>query len=149
MLDLFLMASPALLIALVCLSVLLTHRNGLPVGTAQRKTLQWCSVLPGPGFLLLFYSLVLHMHSSLGGWPASIGNEGFPPALNLHASLTFNAFYWFLLFTVFVWPILMLGGLLLRRRLRLAQIVAFGLSFWACWPLILLAPSGFLYWWWD
>jgi hypothetical protein len=31
--------------------------------------------------LVLFYSLAVHMHRSLGEWPASIGERGFPAAL--------------------------------------------------------------------
>src|SRR5262245_50988102 len=38
------------------------------------------AALPGILMLALFYSLVIHMHQSLGRWPTSIGENGFSPA---------------------------------------------------------------------
>jgi len=148
--PIFFIASPALLIAFACVACLIADKNARAALATRRRSLLWCLALPGPAFLLLFYSLVLHMHDRLGEWPQSIGNDGFPLALDVHAAIAFNFFLWFLLFTVFVWPVMMLAALLVSRwRDRLAHVVALGLSFWLCWPLILLAPSGFLYWWWD
>lgn len=37
--------------------------------------------------VLLFYALAIHMYLALGGWPESIGERGFPPALVLHAEV--------------------------------------------------------------
>ena len=37
--------------------------------------------------LMFFYSLAIHMHMALGGWPERIGTEGFPPALLMHADI--------------------------------------------------------------
>ena len=50
------------------------------------------AALPGLVMLALFYSLALHMHQSLGGWPTSIGERGFPPALVVHSAITVNVF---------------------------------------------------------
>ncbi|PYX49616.1 MAG: hypothetical protein DMG76_36915, partial [Acidobacteria bacterium] len=48
------------------------------------------AALPGVVMLALFYSLAIHMHQSLGGWPTSIGERGFPLALVIHSAITVN-----------------------------------------------------------
>jgi hypothetical protein len=98
----------------------------------------------------LFYSLALHMHRSLGAWPNSIGEQGFPPPLVAHVNLT----QWFtvalICFGVFVCPLVILASLFLPRWRRLIPYFAiYVLSFGICWGLMQLAPKQFLYWWAD
>jgi hypothetical protein len=108
------------------------------------------SVLPGMIMVLSFYALALHMHASLGGWPKSIGEAGFPPALAKHASWTFWYFEAILLAVIFGGPIFLgLCSFISRLRRFLAHISLFGASFVLCFFLMLLGPSQFLYWWWD
>ena len=45
------------------------------------------AVLPGLVALGLFYSLAIHMYESLGAWPVSIGEAGFPLSLIIHAAI--------------------------------------------------------------
>src|SRR5215472_8659696 len=108
------------------------------------------SALPSALMLGLFYSLAIHMHHALGGWPASIGERGFPPTLVTHATLTVDFCIGFVLSTVFVMPIAILTCSLVQRWRHLAPYFAFhGLLSIACWGLMQLAPAQFLYWWWD
>ena len=44
------------------------------------------------GALALFFTLALHVHRSLGGWPETIGTRGFPEALLRHDGATSAAF---------------------------------------------------------
>src|SRR6185295_6957138 len=62
------------------------------------------SALLGVLMLALFYSLALHMHQSLGGWPTSIGERGFSPALVAHSWIAMNVFI-LLFFSLFGLPI--------------------------------------------
>src|SRR6266545_1310354 len=108
------------------------------------------AALPGVVMLALFYSLALHMHQSLGGWPTSIGERGFPPALIVHSAITVNVFF-VLFLSCFVVPIPILVCLLVERWRRFAVyfavyagvvLVCFALTQFA-------APAQFLYWWRD
>src|SRR5258708_2283018 len=81
------------------------------------------AALPGVVMLALFCSLALHMHQSLGGWPTSIGERGFPPALVVHSAVTVNTFI--VLFpSLFVLPIPILICLFVGHWRRFAVYFA-------------------------
>lgn len=105
-----------------------------------------------PSLLLLtsFYSLAFHMHRSLGSWPASIGTNGFPRLLVVHAEITAALFGLLLLSSVFLAP----GAIAVcvatpRWRRNAGYFLLYGLMFFACWGLMQLAPGQFVYWWRD
>ena len=98
----------------------------------------------------LFYSLAIHMHQSLGAWPTSIGERGFPPLLLTHATITATYFAVLLLLGIFVLPVAILVCLLVPRWKRFVPYFAlYALLFVFCWGLMQLAPEQFLYWWRD
>lgn len=108
------------------------------------------SVAPSLVLLLLFYSLALHMRQSLGSWPASIGERGFPGPLLLHATITIHYFIALLLGTLFVWPVAFLVCALVRRwRGWVVYLSVHALAFAVCAGCMELAPTPFLYWWHD
>lgn len=108
------------------------------------------SSLPGGVMLCLFYSLALHMHQNFGGWPPSIGFQGFSSFLEAHASLTIFYFYVLMLFNFFVLPWAMLVCLLRPNAGRFVPYLAlYAFVFGVCWGLMQLAPEPFLYWWRD
>ncbi len=105
-----------------------------------------------PGFIMfgLFYSLALHMHWSLGGWPTSIGEQGFPAFLIAHANLTIYFFIALVWLGIFVLPVAILVCLMRPRWRRMVPYFALSAFFFlACWGVTQLAPAPFLYWWWD
>ncbi len=108
------------------------------------------SILPYLLALLLFYSLAIHMHQSLDGWPESIGTNGFPTALLIHDQILSTYITCLLLFTIFVVPAIILVCLLVPRW---RQLVVYCLVHLVSLPiffvLMQLAPEGYLYWWWD
>lgn len=108
------------------------------------------SVLPSVLMLGLFYSLALHMYQSLGAWPRSIGEEGFPPLLLAHANITTTYFMVLFPFCLFILPsaILVLSLVPTWRRF-IPYFALCGLMFIVCWGLMQLAPDPFLYWWRD
>ena len=108
------------------------------------------AALPGVVMLALFYSLALHMHQSLGGWPASIGERGFPPALVLHSAVTVSTFI-VLLLSLFVLPIPILICLFVERwRYFVVYLAVYAGVFLLCFALTqFAAPAQFLYWWRD
>lgn len=98
----------------------------------------------------LFYSLALHMHRRLGGWPERLGEEGFPDALVLHAGIAHGAFGALLLGVLLVLPLALVfcacvpgarSGLPYLGINGFLSVVAFGIT--------QLAPAPFLNWWWD
>ena len=108
------------------------------------------AVLPALLMLALFYSLAIHMHQSLGGWPASIGERGFPASLTTHGYIATTYFSILLLVSIFAWPISFLFCLLIRRwRVCVYYLGVYALSCLVCLGAMLLAPSQFLNWWWD
>jgi len=100
--------------------------------------------------LVLFYSLAIHMHQSLGAWPTSIGELGFPPALITHIAVTVN-FVIALFLSIFVLPIPILACLLVERWRRFAvYFVVYAGCVLFCFALTqFAAPAQFLYWWRD
>ena len=100
--------------------------------------------------LLLFYSLAVHMHQSLGGWPEKIGTSGFPPALLMHDQIQGAYISYSLVFTFFVVPAILLVCLFVPRwRNFLIYCLLHLVLLPACYGLLQLAPEGYLYWWWD
>ncbi len=55
---------------------------------------------PAAAMLIVYYSLAIHMHHTLGGWPTSIGERGFPPSLVLHSAIDMY------LYIALVWSII-------------------------------------------
>ncbi|HPY31888.1 MAG TPA: hypothetical protein PLT00_15455 [Verrucomicrobiota bacterium] len=108
------------------------------------------AVSPSLLMLAFFYSLAIHMHQSLGAWPTSIGERGFPAPLITHASIATGYFGILLLVSIFAWPVAFLLCLLIRRwRVCLYYLGVYALACLLCFGAMLLAPSQFLYWWWD
>ena len=100
--------------------------------------------------LVFFYSLAIHMHLALGGWPERNGTEGFPPALLMHADIQGAYISGLLFFTVFVAPVLLLVCLLVPPMRHLAVYLALqGLGLLVFIGQMYLAPSAYVYWWWD
>jgi hypothetical protein len=106
--------------------------------------------LPGLLMLALFYSLVLHMYHSLGGWPRGIGEYGFSPSLLAHANVTVYSFGVLILLGIFIWPLaILLCAVVPRWRRVIPYLALYAAVFLICWGLMQLAPEQFLYWWRD
>ena len=108
------------------------------------------AALPGVSMLALFYSLAIHMHHTLGGWPLSIGERGFPPALVIQATVTVK-FFMVLVLSLFTLPVPILACLLVERWRRFAVYFAvYAAVVIFCFVLTqIAAPAQFLYWWRD
>jgi len=108
------------------------------------------SVLPSLLMLVLFYSLAVHMRQSLGAWPTSIGERGFPPLLVTHATITAGFFMAVLLSSISVFPVAIVVCLLVQRWRRCVPYLALYVAmFFVCWGFMQFAPEPFLYWWRD
>jgi hypothetical protein len=108
------------------------------------------AVLPALLMLVSFYSLAIHMHRSLGAWPTSIGERGFPAPLATHAYIAANCFGVLMLVSIFAWPVAFLLCLAIRRwRVCLYYLGVYALACLVSFGAILLAPLQFLNWWWD
>ena len=106
--------------------------------------------LPALVMLGLFYSLAIHMHRALGGWPASTGEDGFPARLITHAEIATGYFAILLLISAVVLPLAFVLSALIRRwRDGIFYLGVYLLSYMVCFGAMLLAPSQFLFWWWD
>ncbi len=112
-----------------------------------------CIIVSGsPGLLArgLFYSLAFHMHRTLGGWPAGIGEAGFPPALLTHATIATSYFWVLLLVSLVTLPIAIPVCLSVARwRWLVPYFALYALVFIASIVLMQLAPEPYLYWWRD
>ena len=100
--------------------------------------------------LVLYYSLAIHMHRALGGWPASIGERGLPFAVVVHARIETYFLIALILSFTFALPLAaVVCGVVLRWRRFLPYLGVFGVSCLATAGLMQLAPAAFLDWWWD
>ena len=111
-------------------------------------TLGWV-IMPALLAFVLFYSLAFHMHHELGHWPKTIGEAGFSSVLTFHAYLA--TLYWgiWVILMIFLWPIALLACLWPSRRKYLLYVGIHALSFFVAVGLMQMAPSGYLFWWWD
>ncbi len=116
----------------------------------QGKSRMACLLIPGLLNLVLFYSLAIHMHQSLGKFPEVIGDRGFPSNLKLHEDWALGYFGYLFFFSLFAWPpLLILCARIKALKRFFGHVAAVGISFWVSFALTFLAPSGFIYWWWD
>lgn len=100
--------------------------------------------------LSLFYSLAIHMHRSLGEWPETIGDKGFSPDLVMHSNIAQLTFGALLLACIFIAPIaILLCTCVSRMRPGLRYLGIYTLTSGVALGAIMLAPDGFLKWWWD
>ena len=148
-------ALPNVLI-LIAVGVLLAASTGLVIAFQRQpksRLSRWefgLGVAPSVLQLGLYFSLALHMHQSLGGWPPSIGMDGFPPGLLAHYGVAANYFSVFLLATLFVWPVVFVLCAAIRSWRRWTPYLSIhGLSFVGCICFMAIAPSEFVRWWWD
>jgi hypothetical protein len=124
------------------------NENGISRLRQSKSTLLFL-LLPGLINLAAFYSLALHMYLSLGDWPG-IGTDGFPEALLLHNKLVSYLFTISLFFPLILFgPLWILFYLIKPLKPWLDKLAAFGISCVVSALLTQLAPSGFLYWFWD
>ena len=108
------------------------------------------SALPSLIMLGLFYSLAIHMYRSLGGWPASIGERGFPPSLLTHADVTVLYFSVLFLSSVYLIPAAIVVCLFVQRwRPFIPYFALYAVLFFVGWGCMHFAPEPFLYWWRD
>ncbi len=108
------------------------------------------ALLPALLMLVLFYSLAFHMHRSLGSWPNSIGERGFPAALIAHGSVALHYFGGLLLTSIFAWPVaFVVCALSPKWRIYVYYLGMYALACLVCFGAMLLAPAQFLNWWWD
>lgn len=108
------------------------------------------AVTPPLLMLVLFYTLAIHMRQSLGAWPTSSGEKGFPIALLIHTNLALGYFSILAASLFFFWPVAFLVCLGIRRcRFMLYYLTVYALSCLICYGAMSLAPAPFLYWWWD
>ena len=101
-------------------------------------------------FLGLFATLAVHMHRALGGWPETIGSDGFPSALALHDDLASLAFAALIFGGMLVWPLaVLLCAVVPRMRPGLRYLGIYAVACGVAIAAMQLAPGDFLNWWWD
>ncbi|MFZ1218076.1 MAG: hypothetical protein WAO00_02230, partial [Chthoniobacterales bacterium] len=108
------------------------------------------AALPSLVALALYYSLAIHMRWSLGHWPATIGERGFPPRLISHANLEMYYFTALIWFGIFVLPVELVLCLVIPRLRRFAMFLALSVGcFLASCILRICVPPAFVNWWID
>ena len=159
-------------IILVAFGMVASHRNhdhgsmmllvllSLPAVTSMATGIAMRRSRPSPvgtllactpaGFIMVMIStLAIHMHMSLGGWPVTIGMDGFSDALVAHADVGLAGF-WLLTLTSLLCSFLLLAFLCTRRsRQWVYQLGVFMVANSLMFALFQLAPDRFLAWWWD
>ncbi len=132
--------------ALVAVGPVLAARAAEPPGRLALAASAFHPLL----FLGLFYSLALHMHRRLDGWPRRIGFGDWPEGLVVHAKVAQVSFGALLLGGLFVWPVaVFVCACVPGLRPGLRALGVYALVSVAAVALMQLAPEPFLYWWWD
>jgi hypothetical protein len=143
------MTSPTLLWIAVALAALAAALVAVRYrGESLRGALLAALAVP-VGASALFFTLALHVHRSLGGWPETIGTRGFPEALVRHDGAT-SAAFGVLLVGLALSPIaLLLCAAAPGLRAGLSPVATFAAAGVAALLLTHVAPEPFLSWWWD
>jgi hypothetical protein len=112
---------------------------------------RWLGLTALPGLLALasFFSFAVHMHSSLGGWPDFCGTYKLPRDLFVHYQISGWLFSSLLVSLVCMPLVLALFAAVPHLRPRMIYPACFSVMNWLCFFTMLLAPVGFLDWWWD
>lgn len=124
------------------------------LGSRARETHgRWAAatvVIHPAACLVLFFSLAARMHRSLGGWPRTLGDGGFPDGLALHADLARFAFGSLLLGCLFALPAAaVLCAVVPRLRRALRDLGLHAIASASAFATMSAAPEPFLSWWWD
>jgi hypothetical protein len=146
------MASPGRLLALLAgILVLAAIVIAFRMRPAKQSPLAAAvAVLPAFLMLLLFYSLAGHMRQTLGAWPSSIGERGFPALLLAHSRAAEDWFIVLVWISMFAWPAAFLVCVLVRRwRTCVYYLGLYALACLVAFGAMLLAPAPFLEWWMD
>lgn len=139
-------ASLAIGIFSVAIGPMLVIQNPKP---SHRLTTIATTILPLVS-LILFYSLAIHMHQSLDGWPDRIGMNGFSSSLTVHANVAYFAFGSIFFGCLFVWPVaLLLCAAAPKLRPGLPYLEIYAVTCLVAFAVSQMAPDDFLYWWWD
>ena len=143
--------SPLALVAFSLATLAASLAWSIGRGHGARLRRGWCSLTAVPGLVALsaFYSLAIHMHARLGGWPELSGSETLPPELVTHARVSLALFTYVLLLALGMPLVLTLFALVPRLRPVMLYAATCGAACWAGLALTFCAPSGFLQWWWD
>lgn len=100
-------------------------------------------------FVILFYSLALHLYLGLGGWPPSIGVQPETLLFAVHAGVT-GAFFWGGMIALpFIVAVAFLFALDKRNCPLAIYLLVFAFGFGVAFGATRFAPSGFTNWWWD
>jgi hypothetical protein len=112
---------------------------------------RWLALTALPGLLLLvtFFSLAVHMHSRLGGWPDFYGTDGLPLELVTHSSVSEWVFSIVLLLALCMPLVLALFAIVPQLRTGMIYPASCAATSWLCLFMTALAPAGFQRWWWD
>ena len=133
-------------LALVVAAIALITR----VSMKPRRIGGLVAVLPNLLMLALFYSLAAHMWLRLGAWPSPAGQWEEIAFQKAHARVATD--YWAiqLVLSGTILPVALLVCMMVRRwRGAVAYLGIYAVAYVISWGFFLLAPSGFLVWWWD
>src|ERR1043165_848310 len=120
------------------MGIALNYWSGI-VSNLQMKTSRlgfFYSALPSLILLVLFYSLAIHMHRSLGGWPSGIGEIGFSMSLLTHANVTWDFFVISLLSALFGVPAAIFASLVIRRYRLIPYFALYAFFFFLSWGVM-------------
>ena len=98
---------------------------------------------------ITFYTAAMNMHSELGGWPSSIGTQGFSNGLIAHLNLAQYLFYCSGLIAL-VMPILYTICLYITKLKTYTKHLAYiATGIWIGIATTIPAPNEFWDWWFD
>jgi len=143
--------NPLFLISLSILGTLAALAWALSRGQGSSSSRKGLVLSASPGLLALvaFFSLALHLHSSLGDWPDNLGMEGLTQALVTHYNIAMWLFTAAILLAIGMPLALLVCALAPRLRAHMIYPSLCGAACWLCLFLTTLAPAGFQNWWWD
>ena len=105
------------------------------------------AIAPALVVLAVFYSLAIHMYSSLGQWPHSIGTRGFDPLLKLHGHINMWSIWFVVVTSMFAWPLAtVVCAIIPQCRPYLRYLIIYVVAVLIGCGLMMLAPEPFLYW---
>ena len=100
-------------------------------------------------WLVLFYSLAVHLRLALGRWPKSIGDNPHDWLFNIHyeSTLLVGSLMWLSLIAL---PLIVIVLLAFPRIRRYAiHVLIYAVAVGSTFLLMHLAPGSFVYWWFD
>lgn len=105
-------------------------------------------LIPGI-WLVVWFSLAIHLRTGLGHWPTALGQNPGSELFDWHLKFSYALARFLMVFYLYILPIIFIAGLIVKKWRHLSIYMAInGFAQFAVWAICMVTPnSSFTSWW--